>query len=265
MKVFLLIVLAAAACVLGYLWLESGRKAEREKLTFQARITELSDVAAVKDTRLEEVQAAKIRLEQDVANLEQQLEIASIALVAATNQVTTLQSQVAEATEAARRAEVEIAERDQRIAGLEVERDGLTAKMNGLDEEIVRLEKKITDTEAQLAAARGDRSFLLRELTRMQAEKAELERQFTDLAVLREQVNRLQNELAVARRVDLIRSGRYGGQQMKGAQLLRSKQFKAEPEVVPQSFDLDVELKADGSVPAVNTNRASIEVTPLDP
>ena len=97
----------------------------------------------------------------------------------------------------------------------------------------------------------------------MQAEKAELERQFTDLAVLREQVNRLQNELAVARRVDLIRSGRYGGQELKGAALLNSKLFKTEqPE--PQSYDLDVEVKADGSTPVVSTNRTSVKVTPLN-
>lgn len=259
-----MIVLAAAACVLGYLWLDSGRNAEREKLTYQAKISELSDTTAVQETKLQESQAATIRLEQDVSNLEQQLGIVTAALVSATNQVSALESQVAIANEATRKAEAEIAARDQKIAGLEVERDDLTAKMNSLNENIVHLEKKIVETEGQLAAARGDRSFLLKELTRMQAEKAELERQFTDLALLREQVNRLQNELAVARRVDLIRSGRYGGQQMKGAQLLRSKQFKVEAEPL-ESFDLSVDLNADGSSPVVSTNRASIQVTPLNP
>jgi predicted RNase H-like nuclease (RuvC/YqgF family) len=186
-------------------------------------------------------------------------------LSTASNQVSVLEAKVVEAGEAAARAEAEIAARDARIAKLETERDDLTQQMNGLNEKIVRLEGQIGTAEAQLAAARGDRSFLLKELTRMQAEKAELERQFTDLAVLREQVNRLQNELAVARRVDLLRAGAYGGQQLKGAGLLHSKQFKQTPEVAPQSYDLDVEIKADGTAPTITTNRAAVSVTPLNP
>jgi len=265
MKVIVMVVLAAAACVLGYLWLETGRKAEREGTVYRGKITELEDAAVMQTTKFEEAQAANIRLTQDVKNLEEQVQIAATTLSSASNQVTALEARVVEAGEAARKAEAEIALRDQKIAKLEVERDDLTGQMNSLNEKIVQLEGKITTAEGQLVAARGDRSFLLKELTRMQAEKAELERQFTDLAVLRDQVNRLQNELAVARRVDLIRAGGYAGQQLKGAGLLHSKQFKQTPVAATRSYDLDVEIKADGSAPTVTTNRPSVKVTPLNP
>jgi chromosome segregation ATPase len=263
MKAFVMVVLAVAACVLGYLWLDTGRKAEQEVSVYREQNTDLQDAAVVQTTKLEEAQAANIRLEQDVKFLEEQLVVAATSLSSASNQLSVLETRVTEANEAARKAEAEVAVRDEKIAKLEVERDDLTLKMNSLNQEITRLETQISSTESQLAAARGDRAFLLKELTRMQAEKAELERQFTDLAVLREQVNRLQSELAVARRVDLIRSGRYGGQQLKGAALLQSKQFKRE-EVPTQSYDLDVEIRSDGSAPVVSTNRASVEVTPLN-
>jgi chromosome segregation ATPase len=263
MKAFVMIVLAVAACVLGYLWLDTGQKAEREGTVYRQTITELKDAAATQTTKLEEAQAANIRLQQDVKNLEEQTQIAATALSSASNQVNTLQARVEQAGEAAKKAEAEIAEKDQKIAKLTSENDDLTTKMSSLNQKITQLEAKISNTESQLAAARGDRSFLLKELTRMQAEKAELERQFTDLAVLREQVNRLQNELAVARRVDIIRSGMYGGQQMKGATLLTTRQFAPTP-AATKSYDLDVEMRSDGSAPTVSTNRASIKVTPLN-
>jgi len=265
MKVFVMVFLAVAACVLGYLWLDTGRKAEREGTVYRQTITELQDAAVVQTTKLEETEAANIRLNQDVKNLEEQVQIAATTLSSASNQVTALEAKVVEAGEAARKAEAEIAVRDQKIAKLEVERDDLTGKMDQLNEKIVGLEGKITNAEGQLAAARGDRSFLLKELTRMQAEKAELERQFTDLAVLRDQVNRLQNELAVARRVDMIRAGGYAGQQLKGAGLLQTKQFKPAPAAPNRAYDLDVEIKAEGATSAATTNRPSVKVTPLNP
>lgn len=265
MKAFALILLAVAACVLGYLWLDTGRKAEREGTVYRQKITELEDSNSLQAAKVEEVQAANIRLTQDVQNLEQQLQIAATSLSSASNQVTTLEARVVQADEATRQAQAEIALRDEKIGKLEVERADLTQQMNSLNEKIVQLEDKIVTAESQLTAARGDRAFLLKELTRMQAEKAELERQFTDLAMLREQVNRLQNELAVARRVDMMRAGTYGGQQLKGAALLRSKQFKPTPEVATESYDLDVEIKADGPVPASPTNNSGVTVTPLNP
>lgn len=263
MKAFLVVIFIAASCVLGYLLLDAGRKSEKQKATYTKELSAKQDEIDLKDRKLQQQETETQQVRQQVVALEGQLEVATAALASATNQVSDLEAEVVKANEMAAKAEEELAARDARITQLEGERDDLTTQMTGLNEEIVRLEQKIATTEDQLTAARGDRAFLLKELTRMQAEKAELERQFTDLVVLREQVSRLQSELAVARRVDLIRKGRYGGQNMKGAQLLRSKQFKKEP-APTSSYDLDVEIKADGSAPVVRTNRTSDGVTPLN-
>lgn len=263
MKAFLVVIFIVASCVLGYLLLEAGRKSESQKAKFTTVIQEKQDEIDLKDRKLQEQATATQEIEQQVVMLEEQLQSATTTLASATNQVSALEAEVVKVTAVAAKAEQEIAIRDAKITELQGERDDLTTQMTGLNEEIVRLETRISSTEGQLTAARGDRAFLLKELTRMQAEKAELERQFTDLVVLREQVSRLQSELAVARRVDLIRSGRYGGQNMKGGQLLRSRQF--EREATPtQSYDLEVEIKADGSAPVVQTNRSSTGITPLN-
>ncbi len=263
MKAFLVVIFIAASCVLGYLLLDAGRKSENQKATYTKVINEKQDEIDLKDKKLQEQAATTREIGEQVVQLEQQLEIAATTLVAATNQVTALEAEVVAVAAVAAKAEQEIAMRDAQITQLQGERDNLTTQMTGLNEDIVRLETNISTAEGQLTAARGDRAFLLKELTRMQAEKAELERQFTDLVVLREQVSRLQSELAVARRVDLIRSGRYGGQNMKGAQLLRSRQFQREA-APTQSYDLDVEIKADGSSPVIQTNRPTTGITPLN-
>lgn len=267
MKAFLVVVFIAASCVLGYLLLDASRKSEKQKATYTKELATKQDEIDLKDKKLQEQSATTARVteqaRQQVAALESQLVVATTALATATNQVTNLEAEVVKVAAVAAKAEEELAARDARIGQLEGERDDLTTQMTGLNQEIVRLETKISSTEGQLTSARGDRAFLLKELTRMQAEKAELERQFTDLVVLREQVSRLQSELAVARRVDLIRKGKYGGQNMKGGQLMRSRQFKRAP-APTRSYDLDVEIKADGSAPVVQTNRASDGITPLN-
>jgi len=65
--------------------------------------------------------------------------------------------------------------------------------------------KHRADTERKLAASEGDREFLLAELKRLQAEKVDLERQFNDLALLRDQIRKLKDELSIASRLEWIR------------------------------------------------------------
>src|SRR5204862_4664146 len=113
----------------------------------------------------------------------------------------------------------ELAKRDAKINDLETQRDDLTHKMDDFKTAITNLETQIGETEKKLAASEGDREFLLKELKRLQAEKAELERQFNDLAMLREQVRKLRDELSISKRLDWIRRGLYGS--LKGAEKLQ--------------------------------------------
>jgi hypothetical protein len=82
------------------------------------------------------------------------------------------------------------------------------------------------------------------------AEKAELERQFNDLTVLRDQIHRLKEELTIARRLDWIRRGILGRADEHGAQ--RLMEGATAPSTQAQkpkpSYDLNVEVSADGSV-----------------
>ncbi len=173
------------------------------------------------------------------------------------NQLTKVSANLAksqqEAKAAAEAAAAEMKKRDEQIADLTGQRQQLNKKMNDLNASIEQLNQEITTTEQKLAKSEGDRAFLLKELKRLQAEKAELERQFADLSQLREQVRRLKDELSVAQRLEWIRRGIYGVQNMRQAEEL------LKPETTPltrTNFDLNVELKQDGSAtiqpPATN-------------
>ena len=81
--------------------------------------------------------------------------------------------------------------------------DDLTKKMSDLNTSINNLESQIAVTQKKLADSEGDRELLLKELKRLQAEKAELERRFNDLAVLRDQVRKLRDDVAVIRQCDV--------------------------------------------------------------
>ena len=157
---------------------------------------------------------------------------------------------------AAEAAKSEMARRDAKINELEAQNTALDKQATDLKSAIGNLEKSIADTEKKLAASEGDREFLLKELKRLQAEKAELERQFNDLAVLKTQVSKLKDELSIARRLEWIRMGIYGMQNVKGAEKLLSTNWAA----TDNKFDLNVELKQDGGaniVPA-KTNAGAV-------
>jgi hypothetical protein len=91
------------------------------------------------------------------------------------------------------------------------------------------------------------------------AEKAELERQFNDLAVLKEQVRKLKEEMSVARRLEWIRAGVFASADQKGSQRLMSGPNSGAPRIVANTnaYDLNVEVKSDGSIqviPPISTN-----------
>ncbi len=139
-------------------------------------------------------------------------------------------------------AQAELAKRDAKITELEGQKDDLSRRMSSLTNSIADLQRQIADTERKLNVSEGDREFLLKELKRLQTEKGDLERQFNDLKLLKAQVNKLRDELTIARRLDFIRAGVFGG--LKGAEMLVRKN---QPSPTPGStnFNLNVEFKQD--------------------
>jgi chromosome segregation ATPase len=225
--------------VLGAALLYRHSEAVKEMESLQAAKEDLEKELQQKNGELEEQRGVNNRLESDLASRLQQI-------LQSSNRVIGLSAELArteaEAQAAARTAQDEISRRDSKINELTGQNDELTTQMTGLNVALTDLETQIAETERMLAASEGDREFLLQELKRLQVEKTELERQFNDLALLREQVRKLKDELSIARRLEWIRRGLYGNEQ-KGTEKLQSG-FATPPGT--DSVDLDVELRQDG-------------------
>lgn len=233
-------------------------KAVEETRKNEANILVLSNDLKNTSARLSEQQIVNLALE---TNLSERISVLNSVSNKLLSTEATLAKTEAEAAAAAKAAEEELAKRDAEIAKLESERDSLTQKMTELNVSIGSLETQIADTQKKLAASEGDREFLLKELQRLQAEKAELERQFTDLAILREQVKKLKDELSISRRLEWIRRGLYGAD-MKGGQRLQ-KGFAATP-TNTNNYNLNVEISPEGAkvVPPATPPPAQPETPP---
>jgi chromosome segregation ATPase len=140
-----------------------------------------------------------------------------------------------------------LATREARINDLESQNQALDQRAVDLSGAITNLTAQIEDTRNKLAASEGDKAFLERELQRLMAEKADLERQFNDLNALRVQVAKLKEELNVSRRLQWIREGLFTRADQKGAEQLMQKN-SAPTETKPATYDLNVEVSADGTV-----------------
>jgi septal ring factor EnvC (AmiA/AmiB activator) len=137
---------------------------------------------------------------------------------------------------------------------LEVANKNLDQQARVTSEALRDLETRIGETERQLAAAQGDRDILMRELQRLQTEKAELERRFNDLVVLRDQMQRLQEDLAADAERDALRLKLNRKRHLKGAELLM-RGFDQVDSGDSSSVDMEVEIRRDGSSRIDNGDR----------
>ena len=202
-----------------------------------------------------------------VSELEMQKK-ASDALTNDYTQVLSTLSQVSNSltkTEAAlKTSQEETAKRDAKIAELEAQNQALDKQAVDLSTAITNLTTQIEETKRKLATSEGEKGFLEKELKRLMAEKAELERQFNDLAVLRAQVSKLKEELSVARRLEWIRQGLFASTEQKGAQKLMQGSAAPQVKTPKPTYDLNVEVNADGSVKVIPplTNRPAVTTPP---
>ena len=238
--IILLVVVCLALGVGLYIRHSNAVKQREEDL---ASIKVLSNQWSETKTFLDEQKRVNTELETNLLVRSEELKAVSSTL---SNTAATLVKTEQQAKAAAEVAAAEMAKRDTKINELESEKDDLTKKMTDLNGSISNLEGKISETQKKLAASEGDREFLLKELKRMQTEKAELERQFNDLALMREQVRKLRDELSIARRLDWIRRGIYGTS--KGAEKL--VQGTPPPVAAKTNYDLNVEIHQSGAVKA---------------
>ena len=250
----LIVVALGLSAGLYYKHNDSLKRANNDEKT----ITVLSNTVLNTQQELTRQEQVNEQLQQMVVDRTKQLLETSNTLVTVN---ATLAQVREEAKSAADTAAADLAKRDARINELETQLDDLSKRMTDLNGQITGLDTQIEDMQRKLEASEGDREFLLAELRRLQEEKNSLERQFNDLAMLREQVRKLRDELSISRRLDWIRRGLYGT--LKGAE--RLQRGLDEPITGGTNFDLNVELRESGEVQVVpqGTN-APVETPALE-
>ncbi len=237
------VILAVAGLGLGIGWYQTSRLASEDRARSTSHLLTLSNELVATTSRLTEQQKVNASLESNLAHRIEEVGLISNRWTYVAAELTRTEAEAKAAAEAAR---IEIEKKDKQISQLEGEREDLTKKMDGLTEEITGLNGKIADTEKKLATSEGNREQLQRELKRLLSEKAELERKFNDLAMLRDQVRKLREELSVARRIDMIRRGLYGSDK-KGAEVLNQGFRRPAPASTNPPAPLEAELGSDGS------------------
>jgi DNA repair exonuclease SbcCD ATPase subunit len=241
----LILVCVALGAGLIYRHSTAERKAKEDNDTIVRYEAKLSET----DKKLADQTAVNNVLEQKLS--ERTKELTEVSNTLATVNMT-LAKVREEARVAATNAAADLAKRDARINELETQRDDLTKRMTDLNGQITDYQGRIEDIQRKLVSSEGDRDYLLKELKRLQSEKNDLERQFNDLAMLREQVHKLKDELSISRRLDWIRRGLYGS--LKGAERLQKgfvQPANNTTTTTNQNFDLNVELKQSGGVQIV--------------
>ncbi len=146
-----------------------------------------------------------------------------------------------------RTAQAELAKKDQKINELETKRVLLAKQMDRLINSIGDLDLEIAATVKKLPTTQGEKNFLARELARLRADKAELERQFNNLALMRAQVNKLKEEMAISRRLEFMRLNLSGATAKGGARGLMTQ--PAKPLAGAINYDLMVQIKRSAAVP----------------
>ena len=233
------IILAVLCLGLGVVLVTTKKQATVEKKKDADTIFTLSNQWVETSGKLEEQKQVNLALEQEVAARKQEFG-------ALTNKFSTVATALVQTEESLKLTKEEVAKRETKIAELEQQNASLDARAADLNAQITNLTVQIAETQRKLTASEGDKAFLEKELKRLIGDKAELERQFNDLTVLRAQVAKLREELNISRRLEWIRKGLFAVDAQKGAQQLMQR--SGPPPKPTNTYDLNVEINADGSV-----------------
>ena len=234
------IVLGAVCIGLFVALFTTNKRAEEQHRTDTDTILSKSNQWFATDVQLGEQRQVNQNLEKVISEAHDKFSLL-------TNQYTDLTANLIKTESSLKASQDEVVKRDQKITALETQNRELDEKAVDLSVALTNLTTQIVATQHKLEASEGDKAFLEKELKRLMAEKAELERQFNDLAVLRSQVSKLKEELSIARRLEWIRKGLFASDEQKGAQKLMNLKSPTAP-ASTNTFDLNVEVNADGSV-----------------
>lgn len=264
-----LIALAVLALGLGVGLLLRHKTAVEQQKQDLAVIVSFSNNLKRTSLNLDEAKGVIVNLEKDVASRNTTIGSLSNELLSTSNSLANTSSNLARTTtdlsaarQAIKEAQDEVAKRDARITALETEYNNLDKRATELTNAIVGLNAQIAETQRKLAAAEGDKAFLAAQLTRLQAEKEDLEKKFRDIEVLRAQIKQLKEELVIARRVDWVRRGLWTDPSQKGGERLMQKGNMLTPPPPATNYDLNVEVRSDGSARVVPTTPPATNAPP---
>lgn len=256
--VIILMVLVCLGLAAGLIWRHDN--ATKQKKTDGERIRTLSNQWSVAEAKLSSQVEVNNTLTATVEARTADLAKAREQLTATAAQLNRAESEVKMTKAQLDATRVELTNKEAIIGDLKQRNSDLDKQVGDMKLEILDREARIAETEKRLAAAEGDREYLLRELKRLQAEKADLEKKFADLVALREQVKRIKEEVSIGKRLEWIRRGLYGNSPMKGADVVQ-KGF-ATSQIPRTNVNLNVELRRDGGVLVVPPTPASRVPTP---
>jgi hypothetical protein len=256
MKTRIGIAVLAAVCVgLLVALVITHRQTVDERKKDVDTILDFSNQWTIANSSLDELRQVNLMLTND-------LETSRKAMLDFSNQFTEASDTLSNTEAAFQTAEEQITNLNSHITDLENQNRELDQRATELADTISNLTGQISVTEQKLAESETNNVFLAQELKRQLSEKAELERKFNTLSVVRAQVKKLREELAIARRVEWMREGVYDSP--KGAQLLMARPPAPNAPPRPPHYDLNVEVGSDGSVhiiPAL-TNAPAVTNSP---
>jgi chromosome segregation ATPase len=229
--------------IVALIW--SQKRAAGQKRADSDSIGSYSNKWVETSTSLEQQRQVNTSLEGDLKKERD-------SVVELTNAFLQVSSNLDKSDAALKATQDEVARRGARIADLESQNLALDQGALDLNSAITNLSSQIDDTRRKLASSEGDKAFLEKELQRLLSERADLERQFNDISVLRAQVRKLKEEMNVSRRLEWMRKGLFARADQKGAEDLMLKSAAGTNRASREpSYDLNVEVSADGSVKVI--------------
>ncbi|MCX6895959.1 MAG: hypothetical protein NTZ16_10770 [Verrucomicrobia bacterium] len=238
----LAIALGVVAIALVILMVYRGNQAAQQIEQDQVQITTFSNQWQQTTADLEQHKLV-------ITNLETDLTQRKTDILALSNNLAQIEATLADTKTSLKSAQDEITKREEAIAKLESHNKALETEATNLNTTISDLNARIADISAKLVAAEGDKAALTKELTKLLAEKAELERKFNDITALKAQIGKIRTEINIARRLDRAAEGLPASSELKGGQ--QQLRGLVTPPPKPRNYDLNVEIKTDGSVEVI--------------
>ncbi len=247
-----LLVLVVVSLALLVALLATRREASEQVAAKDEIILDHSNNLQTTSIALDQVRGEKTRLEKELATLTTNYVSLSNSYQTTTGALATTESTLAQTKSTLDQVQSALDLAESKINDLEGQNQELDRKTTDLNASLTTLTLQIEETRRQLSMAEGDKALLQAELEKLMADKAELERQLNDLEVLKTQIRKLKSELAISRRLDWIRRGILGADDMKGAtrqmNTARESIESAEKKSREPNYDLNVEILEDGSV-----------------